>query len=151
MSKKTRQALKSHFGFNSFRPFQEEIVDAVMSGSDVLAVMATGYGKSLIYQLSGAMMDGLSIVISPLISLMKDQADKLSALGFKVGVVNTNAGVREVRETFAKITNEELDFLYIAPERFGNDEFMDVIKGCRIGIVRVSGGMILDPPFGSCQ
>ena len=116
------------FGFRSFRPHQEEIVRAVLDNRDVFAVMPTGGGKSLCYQLPAYMKKGVCVVVSPLISLMKDQVDAANATGFRAGTLNSMTPVAERSEIGAAIRRGELDLLYVSPERFNTDLFIERLK-----------------------
>ncbi|GBU28019.1 ATP-dependent DNA helicase RecQ [Treponema sp. R8-4-B8] len=109
--------LKEKFGYSSFRPGQEEVIDAILTGTDALAVMPTGAGKSLCYQIPALMLDGMTIVISPLISLMKDQVSALKEAGCGAAFINSSLSGREYMETMDEITSGEIKLLYIAPER----------------------------------
>ncbi len=111
------EALNTHFGFETFRPLQQEIVEATLSGSDVLALLPTGGGKSLCYQLPALLRDGLTLVISPLIALMKDQVDALSANGINSTFLNSSLDAREARRRIAGLERGEYRILYVAPER----------------------------------
>lgn len=110
-------ALKRYFGFDDFRPFQREIIDAVMRGDDVMALLPTGGGKSLCYQLPALVSDGLTIVVSPLIALMKDQVDALNAAGIPGTYLNSTLSTDEVRVRMRRIESGEVKLLYVAPER----------------------------------
>ena len=110
-------ALKHYFGFDDFRPFQREIIDAVMRGEDVLALLPTGGGKSLCYQLPALVSEGLTIVVSPLIALMKDQVDALDAAGIPGTYLNSTLSTDEVRQRLRRVESGEIKLLYIAPER----------------------------------
>ncbi len=126
MSNKKQQAielLKIHYGFDKFRPGQEKAIDAVLSGRDCLVVMPTGGGKSLIYQLPAIVLDGVTIVISPLIALMKDQVDSLNKIGIPATFINSSISPDEARNRLDLVKKEFYKLLYIAPERFYNDEF----------------------------
>src|SRR5215469_6077946 len=111
------EALNHHFGFESFRPLQQEIVDATLSGTDVLALLPTGGGKSLCYQLPALVSDGLTLVISPLIALMKDQVDALSANGIAATFLNSSLDAGEARRRVSGLSQGEYRILYVAPER----------------------------------
>ena len=126
-------SLRRYFGFESFRPGQEEVVYAALSGRDVLAVMPTGAGKSLTYQLPALTESGLTLVISPLIALMKDQVDALRAKGVAAAALNSSLSTGEQRSVLRKLS--ELSLLYLAPERLANDEFIATLK--RVGVVRL--------------
>ena len=112
-----RRLLKSIFGFDDFRPGQQEIVEAVLSGEPVLAVMPTGSGKSLCYQLPALLGEGLTLVISPLIALMRDQVGQMQALGLAAATLNSQTGEAEAAETWAQIRSGELKLLFLSPER----------------------------------
>src|SRR5881275_472483 len=107
VAKKVQRSLRGVFGLDKLRPLQRTVIDKVLGGSDVLAIMPTGAGKSLCYQLPGLHLDGMTVVISPLISLMKDQADKLEEIG--VDSANLNSGVpeSEQKEALEDVQNEE--------------------------------------------
>ncbi|MDR2070456.1 MAG: DNA helicase RecQ [Treponema sp.] len=109
--------LKTHFGYMGFRPGQEEVIDALLSGQDVLAIMPTGAGKSLCYQIPALLLDGLTVVISPLISLMKDQVNALHDAGIPAAFLNSSLSSGEYAETISRAVREEYKILYIAPER----------------------------------
>src|SRR5215208_5265964 len=109
--------LKQYFGFTSFRPLQEEIIRDSLAGKDVFALLPTGGGKSLCYQLPALVRPGLTVVVSPLIALMKDQVDALRALGVDAAYINSSLSASDVRERQAAVSRGELKILYVAPER----------------------------------
>ena len=109
--------LKKVFGYDSFRPGQEEIVSRLLAGQDVLAVMPTGAGKSLCYQVPALLLPGLTLVISPLISLMKDQVMALRNAGIPAGCINSSMSLDELRETYRDARYGAYKLLYVAPER----------------------------------
>jgi ATP-dependent DNA helicase RecQ len=109
--------LKEYFGYSRFRPGQEEVIDAVLEGRDVLAVMPTGAGKSLCYQIPALLLEGLTLVISPLIALMKDQVKALRAAGVSAAFLNSSLGPDEYGETVSRAARGEYRILYVAPER----------------------------------
>jgi ATP-dependent DNA helicase RecQ len=111
------EVLKTVFGYSAFRPGQEEIISAILAGKDVLAVMPTGAGKSLCYQIPALLLDGLTVVISPLISLMKDQVNALAEAGVKVAYLNSSLSSAEYAETLRRALSGDYRLLYIAPER----------------------------------
>jgi ATP-dependent DNA helicase RecQ len=115
--------LRAHFGHGAFRQGQEPLVSAVLSGRDVLAVMPTGSGKSLGYQLPAVMLPGTTLVVSPLISLMKDQVDELNRRGIPSGALHSMLGDAAKREVIAAARERRLRLLYVAPERFASDPF----------------------------
>ena len=124
VQQKLEDVLRNRFGFESLRPGQEAIVSAVMQGRDTLAIMPTGGGKSLCYQLPALCLPGLTVVVSPLIALMKDQVDALQARGIAAAAVNSSLGAEEYRQTLSTLARGELKILYVAPERFGQEGFM---------------------------
>ncbi len=128
------ETLRSVFGFRSFRPNQEEIVRAIMSGRDVFAVMPTGGGKSLCYQLPAVLLPGTCIVISPLISLMKDQVDAAQANGIRAAYLNSSLSPGEQSSVIGKLLSNSLDLLYVAPERFSLDHFRDLLAQVSISL-----------------
>ena len=108
--------LKEYFGYDSFRPLQKKIVDAVFAGKDNLVIMPTGGGKSICYQLPAVLLPGVTLVISPLIALMKDQVDGLTANGIPAAFLNSTQSETEQQEIFGKLQSNELKLLYVAPE-----------------------------------
>ncbi len=117
-------ALKTHFGFDSFRPLQREIIDAVMDGRDVAAILPTGGGKSLCFQLPALMRDGLTLVVSPLIALMKDQVDALTANGAPATFLNSSIAAKESAARRAGLSKGAYRILYVSPERLLMPEFL---------------------------
>src|SRR5881227_4080088 len=109
--------LKQSFGFDSFRPLQEEIIRDALAGRDVLALLPTGGGKSLCFQLPALSREGLTVVVSPLISLMKDQVDALTASGVAATFLNSSIGADDARTRLRGLHNGEYRLLYVAPER----------------------------------
>src|SRR5437764_2351522 len=121
----SRQLLQERFGHKDFRPGQWEPLNAVLSGQDALVVMPTGSGKSLIYQLPALILSGLTIVVSPLIALMKDQHDKLSAQGVSSVAMHSHLSTSETREAHRQIAAGEGEILYLTPERFKDRAFFE--------------------------
>jgi ATP-dependent DNA helicase RecQ len=119
--------LRTRFGHDSFRPGQEEVVAAVMSGRDVLAVMPTGSGKSLGYQLPAIVLPGITLVVSPLISLMKDQVDELNRRGIASRAVHSMMPSDARRDALAAARDGQLRLLYVAPERFASEAFLRLL------------------------
>ncbi|MDR1862905.1 MAG: DNA helicase RecQ [Treponema sp.] len=109
--------LKDYFGYAAFRPGQEEVIDAVLAGRDVLAVMPTGAGKSLCYQIPALLLEGLTLVVSPLISLMKDQVNALQDVGVPAAFLNSSLRAGEYADTISRAVRGDYRILYIAPER----------------------------------
>ncbi len=129
---KKHEILKSYFGYESFREFQEESIDALLSGRDLLTILPTGAGKSLCYQLPTLMMDGLSVVISPLIALMQDQVRALEELNIVARTINSDMSEDDKKETFLALKRGEVKLLYIAPERMILPRFIDFLKSLKI-------------------
>lgn len=130
-------ALKQYFGYDSFRPGQQGIVDALLDGGDVLGVMPTGAGKSVCYQIPAALTPGVTIVISPLISLMRDQVDALNDLGLPAAFVNTTQTPDEQAMVFAQAAAGQLKLLYVAPERLETGRFRDFAARTPISLIAV--------------
>lgn len=128
--------LARHFGFDRFRPGQAEIVEAVAGGRDVLAIMPTGGGKSLCYQLPALMDDGMTVVISPLIALMNDQVRALRANGIEAGAITSVTPEDDLEATFAAIDEGRLRLLYLAPERLGRTGTVRLLR--RAGTTRIA-------------
>ena len=128
------QVLSTVFGYGAFRPNQREIVDHVLSGRDVFAVMATGGGKSLCYQLPAVMRDGVAVVVSPLISLIKDQVDAARANGIAAAVLNSSQTPDERKEVMADLGAGRLKLLYLAPERLAMSGFLDRLSTKRLSL-----------------
>ena len=130
-------ALRDYFGFESLRPGQEDVVKAVMAGRDALAIMPTGGGKSLCYQLPALCRDGVTVVVSPLIALMKDQVDALQARHIPAAAINSSLGEDEYRQVMAAFRNGELKIVYVAPERFSQPGFMKALQNQPISLLAV--------------
>jgi ATP-dependent DNA helicase RecQ len=130
-----RPALQRHFGFTAFRPGQEEAVTAAVAGRDVLVVMPTGAGKSLCYQLPALIRDDLTIVVSPLVSLMQDQVAALERrVPGRAALVNAQQDLADNREALARAAGGDLRLLYVAPERFSSPGFLEMLREVRIGL-----------------
>ena len=129
--------LKTFFGFDSFHAGQREVIESVLEGKPTLAVMPTGAGKSLCYQLPALCLEGITLVISPLISLMKDQVDGLKARGIESGIINSSQSLEEQREVINDLELGQLKLLYVAPERFQNEHFMRIVSKLNIALVAV--------------
>ncbi|RIP35944.1 DNA helicase RecQ [Staphylococcus gallinarum] len=127
--------LSHYFGYDTFRPGQKEIISKVMDQRNVLGVLPTGGGKSICYQVPGLMLGGTTIVISPLISLMKDQVDQLKAAGIRAAYLNSSLTQKEQKAIEAQLKNGDIQFLYVAPERFNNDYFMTLLQRLPIHLV----------------
>ncbi len=132
-----RETLRSVFGFDSLRPGQDAVVEAIMAGRDALAIMPTGGGKSLCYQLPALCRPGVTVVVSPLIALMKDQVDALQARGIPAAAINSSLGAEEYRQVMAAFREGELKLLYVAPERFGQEGFMNTLARTHVGLLAI--------------
>ena len=137
MSPALLAALKKHFGYDSFRSLQEEIIADSLAGRDVFALLPTGAGKSLCYQLPALVRDGLTVVVSPLIALMKDQVDSLQANGIAATFLNSTLGETEARARLRGLHNHEFKLLYVAPERLMLDSFLEKIRVWPVGLFAI--------------
>ena len=129
--------LKKVFGFQSFRPNQEAIIKNILDKKDVFAVMPTGGGKSLCYQLPARMMKGTTVVISPLISLMKDQVDAAIENGISAAFLNSSLSTQEMSAVYKQLEENNLELLYIAPERFAMPSFLETLKSIPISLFAI--------------
>ena len=129
--------LKSVFGFDSFRPVQKEIIDSVMSGGDTLAILPTGGGKSLCYQVPGLAKEGICLVVSPLIALMKDQVDNLRARGVKAVAIYSGMSFREIDTLLDNCVYGDFKFLYVSPERLKSDLFIERFRQMKVNLIAV--------------
>ena len=129
---KKYQILKDTFGHDKFRSFQEEVVDCILNKQDVLTILPTGGGKSLCYQLPTLLMDGVTVVISPLIALMQDQIKALNDLNISAEMISSSQTSDENSFTMQKLLNGDLKFIYVAPERFTSNEFVGVLQRINI-------------------
>ena len=129
--------LERYYGYKTFRRGQEDIIDKIIKGEDVLAIMPTGGGKSICYQIPALILEGITIVISPLISLMKDQVDTLKDMGIKGALINSTLSPIEENEVINNLENGEIKILYIAPERLESFDFINVISRCNISQIAV--------------
>ena len=131
------EILNKYYGYKSFRKGQEEIINNIINGNDVLAIMPTGGGKSICYQVPAIAMDGLTIVISPLISLMKDQVDSLNSLGIDSAYINSSLSNIEIQEVYFRLNTGDIKILYVAPERLEGVEFLNIIKSLKVSQIAV--------------
>ncbi|HEY3082762.1 MAG TPA: DNA helicase RecQ [Chloroflexota bacterium] len=134
---RARETLKRVFGYDAFRPLQDEIVRAILEGRDAFVLMPTGGGKSLCYQLPALLLDGLTVVVSPLIALMKDQVDRLQALGVPAAFINSSLDPAEARARAASVARGEVKLLYVAPERLVMPGFLQVLERVKLAFVAV--------------
>ena len=130
-----QQTLSHYFGYETFRPGQEEIISKVLDHRNVLGVLPTGGGKSICYQVPGLLLGGTTIVISPLMSLMKDQVDQLKAMGIQAAFLNSSLTQKEQQRIEKALSNGEIQFLYVAPERFENRYFLNMLQRIKIHLV----------------
>jgi ATP-dependent DNA helicase RecQ len=134
---KTADVLRSTFGFPEFREGQQEVISRLMDGKSVLAVFPTGAGKSLCYQLPALLLDGVTLVISPLIALMKDQIDFLTSKGVAAARLDSSITADEARKVYGGLRGGALKLLYIAPERLANERFLQTLKRLKIAMMAV--------------
>ncbi|MDN7227736.1 DNA helicase RecQ [Planococcus liqunii] len=137
MLEEARKLLQSYFGYESFRTGQEQAITQVFEGHNSICVMPTGGGKSMCYQIPALVMEGTTIVISPLISLMKDQVDALLAAGIPAAYINSSLGFDEVRETLYDVQRGAVKLLYIAPERLDSEMFLNELQGVHVPLIAV--------------
>jgi ATP-dependent DNA helicase RecQ len=135
--KAIHDTLQDVFGLQAFRPHQQDIVEQILAGGDAFVLMPTGGGKSLCYQLPALHRSGLAIVISPLISLMKDQVDALRANGVRAAMYNSNLNAVEAREVLEALHGGELDLLYVAPERMMKPGFLHSLEHMEVALVAI--------------
>jgi ATP-dependent DNA helicase RecQ len=133
----THQVLEKYFGFREFLDAQEEVIDAIVGGADALVVMPTGGGKSLCYQLPALMLEGTTVVVSPLIALMKDQVDVLQGRGISATLINSSLTWPEQQERIRSLARGEFKLVYIAPERFRSQSFINALGAATIALFAV--------------
>lgn len=131
------QALKQYFGYDSFRPGQEKLIESILEGRDVLGIMPTGAGKSLVFQIPALLMDGITLVISPLISLMKDQVESLNQAGIHAAYLNSSLTVNQYYKALEYARAGRYPIIYVAPERLVTEEFLDFAMHTKIAMVAV--------------
>ena len=131
------QILKTYFGYDSFRPGQEEIIDQILGGRDALAIMPTGAGKSLCYQVPALMLSGITIVISPLISLMMDQVKALNEAGIHAAYINSSLTENQVAKALEFAKAGRYKIVYVAPERLETPRFLDFACHAEISMVTI--------------
>ena len=129
--------LKQVFGFEDFRPVQKQVIDSVISGQDTLAILPTGGGKSLCYQIPGLARQGICLVVSPLIALMKDQVDNLKAKGIKAAAIFSGMSSREIDTTLDNCIYGDYKFLYVSPERLKTELFIERFKQMNVNLIAV--------------
>lgn len=129
--------LNTYYGYEHFRPGQQELIDGILEGRDVLGVMPTGGGKSLCYQIPALLLDGTALIVSPLISLMKDQVDTLQSLGIQAAYINSQMDQFDYQETAYLLRSGQIKLLYVAPERLGSPAFLNLLGQIHISLVAV--------------
>jgi ATP-dependent DNA helicase RecQ len=129
--------LKKYYGYDSFREGQEKIISSILEGKDTFAIMPTGAGKSICYQIPALIMKGITIVISPLISLMKDQVDSLNEIGVNATYINSSLDQYEVQERILMALSGHIKLLYVAPERLESESFCALLKGLDISMIAI--------------
>ena len=129
--------LEWYFGYKHFRSGQEEVIDSILNGHDVLAVMPTGAGKSVCYQLPGLMFDGITLVISPLISLMKDQVNALTSMGIRAAYLNRSLNAAQYNKALDNMSRGMYKIVYVAPERLVSEPFVQVCRTLRISLIAI--------------
>lgn len=130
-------ALKRYFGYSSFLPLQEEIIQDILAGRDVFALLPTGGGKSLCYQLPAMVQYGVTLVVSPLISLMKDQVDRLNEKGIPAAFINSTLNYYELQKIMSELSDNHIKLLYVAPERLVLSEFISFLQTLKIDLIAI--------------
>ena len=137
MKQNALNALRDYFGYESFRKGQDKIIESVLAGRDTLGVMPTGGGKSLCYQIPALCFSGVTVVISPLISLMKDQIDSLTQRGYPAAMLNSTVSPEIAREVMESVLSGRIKLLYLTPERFRSQRFLEWLKGVELSLFAV--------------
>lgn len=133
----TLETLQQRFGFDSFREGQEKVINSLLEGKSAAAVFPTGAGKSLCYQLPAILLPGLTLVVSPLLALMKDQVDALLEKQIAAARLDSSLTSEEYAEVLSKARSGEIKLLYVAPERFNNERFRQAVKRFRISLMAI--------------
>lgn len=131
------EALRTYYGYDQFRSGQSTLIEAILAGKDVLGIMPTGAGKSICYQIPAILLPGVTIVISPLISLMKDQVDALNAAGIEATFINSSLSGRETNERMRNVASGHYKLLYVAPERLESEHFRELVRELEVPLVAV--------------
>ncbi len=134
---RAHEVLKESFGFDSFKPGQLEVVEHLLAARSTIAVFPTGGGKSLCYQLPALLLDGLTMVVSPLIALMKDQIDALAARGIATVRLDSSLDRDEYRDAMDAIRSGRVRLIYVAPERFNNERFRQFVMSQRVSLFAI--------------
>ena len=131
------EVLKARFGHDGFLPLQEDVIDNALAGGDSIVLMPTGSGKSLCYQLPALLLDGVTLVVSPLIALMKNQVDLLTAKGIRAAFINGTMSFAEIRDVQNEARGGQIDILYVSPERLAVQRFREYLKTLKIGLIAI--------------
>ena len=137
MTDNLHETLRSRFGFDRFLPGPEPVIHSLLAGTSAAAVFPTGGGKSLCYQLPALLLPGATLVVSPLIALMKDQIDALSRRGIAAARLDSTLSADEYAETIGRVRDGSLRLLYVAPERFQNERFRQALSNVRVALFAV--------------
>jgi len=137
MIAKANEVLQTFFGYEQFREGQKEIVEKVLKGHDTIGILPTGGGKSICYQVPALCLEGITLVISPLISLMKDQVDSLAQSGIHATYINSSLTGEEIDQRIMKVKKGEYRLLYIAPERLESPSFLSFLQDLPLSIVAI--------------
>jgi len=131
------EALQTYYGYHQFRAGQTKLIEAILAGKDVLGIMPTGAGKSICYQIPAILLPGVTLVVSPLISLMKDQVDSLNAAGIEATFINSSLSVKETNERMRNVAAGHYKLLYIAPERLESEHFRAMVRQLEVPLIAV--------------
>lgn len=137
MENRIKSVLKQYYGYKEFRKGQEEVIESILDGRDVLTIMSTGSGKSICYQIPALILEGLTIVVSPLISLMKDQVDTLCDIGIDAAYINSSLSTSDFNNVLQGIKEDKYKILYIAPERLESYEFINIISSVKVSQIAI--------------
>lgn len=137
MNQAALDTLKTYYGYDRFRSGQERLIEAILDGRDVLGIMPTGAGKSICYQIPALLLDGVTLVVSPLISLMKDQVDSLNAAGIEATYINSSLSASETSKRMRDVAAGHYKLLYIAPERLESEQFRAMIRRLEVPLIAV--------------
>lgn len=135
--KELKGALKAYFNFHEFRHLQEEIIKSILNKEDIIGILPTGTGKSLCYQLPGILLPNLTIVISPLVALMKDQVDALNQKGVPTISLNSHLTPKGMREAIEGIAAGRFKIIYMAPEKLFSEDFKEILKDLDIDLIAI--------------
>ena len=137
MLEDAKKLLKRYYGYDSFREGQEKVINSILTGNDTFGIMPTGAGKSICYQIPALLLPGITIVVSPLISLMKDQVDSLNNIGIKAAFINSSLDQYEVQERILMAINGYIKLLYVAPERLESDSFCELLRTMPVSMIAI--------------